>query len=93
MVIEKRKRNQNLGSSVSKIDQKVKYNFDISMLGILCQYVLSENRSIKRGHLTNLRNVMNIMDEEVYQADPERKNMVQFIKKGLDIRLKNEIED
>ena len=93
MVIEKRKRNQNLGSSVSKIDQKVKYNFDISMLGILCQYVLSENRSIKRGHLTNLRNVMNIMDEEVYQADPERKNMVQFIKKGLDIRLKNDIKD
>ena len=32
MVIEKRKRNQNLGSSVSKIDQKVKYNFDISIL-------------------------------------------------------------
>ena len=93
MTIERRKRGANLGSTVSHTDQKIKYNLDVNVLSLFCSFVLSENKNIKRGQLVNLRNLMAVMDMDVYQADPERKKLIEFINRGLEARIKKDLKD
>lgn len=92
MVIDRRKRKDYMGKvngthSISKMDNKISYNFDIDTLSLFFSYVLSENKNIKRGHLVNLRNLFAVMDMEVYAADPERKKIIEMINRGLEARL------
>lgn len=97
MVIEKRKRSLTDTNATSKNQSssnvKVKYNFDIHVLALFCSYVLSENKNIRRGQLVNLKNLMSIMDMSVYQADPERLKLIEFINRGLEARLKKDLRD
>lgn len=93
MVISKRQRLKNMGHDTVKTEKKIAYNFDINVLALFCSYVLSENKNIKRGHLINLRNLVAIMDMEVYSADPERKKLIEFINRGLDARINLGLKD
>lgn len=93
MIISKRQRIKNMGHETVKTEKKIAYNFDINVLVLFCSYVLSENKNIKRGHLINLRNLIAIMDMEVYSADPERKKLIEFINRGLDARINLGLKD
>lgn len=93
MVISKRQRLKNMGHDTVKTEKKIAYNFDINVLALFCSYVLSENKNIKRGHLINLRNLVAIMDMEVYSADPERKRLIEFINRGLEARINLGLKD
>ena len=52
MIITNRPRNPGQGFHVVKNKRvKLPVNFDLASLNLMCTYVLTENRNIKRGHL------------------------------------------
>lgn len=86
MEIVSRKKN-NYGKTVSFTDVKVKMNFDINILDLMCAYLVSENANIKNSHLINMRNLFETLDLSVYENDIEKMKRVRFIRKGLEARL------
>ena len=66
---------------------KIDVKFDITELDLFCAYILSENHSIRRGNIINLRNLLAIIDMQVYRNDQERLNRFDFINKGIEARL------
>lgn len=61
--------------------------FDITELDLLCSYIISDNRLIRRGNIITLRNALNIININVYNNDQESLNRLEFIHKGIDARL------
>lgn len=73
--------------SNTKTKTRLPINFDIHSLNLMCAYVLSENRNIRRGHYINLRNVMELLDLSKYSNDPERLKRITFIKRGIEAKV------
>lgn len=80
-------RNNNYSNPVKNKNLKIDVKFDITELDLMCSYVMSENRMIKRGNIINLRNLFSIIDMNNYANDEERLNRIEFINKGIDARL------
>ena len=93
MIISTRHRAKGRGKSYVKNSRKIPLNFDLSSLDLLCNFVLSENRNIRRMQFINLRNLMELIDMEKYISDQERYKRVLFIKKGLEARLERNLND
>ena len=87
MRIERRQKYGGQGYKISKTNQKININFDISALNLIVSYILSENRNIRRSHIINMRNLFEIIDMDLYKNDPERLKRVDFIKRGIEGRL------
>ena len=66
---------------------KIDVQFDITELDILCLYIVSENKSIRRGNIINLRNVFGIMNMNNYSGDESRLQKISFIEKGIEARI------
>ena len=66
---------------------KIDVKFDITELDLICSYILSENRAIRRGNIINLRNLLAIIDMDNYNNDIERLSRFSFINKGIEARL------
>jgi energy-coupling factor transporter ATP-binding protein EcfA2 len=82
------KRNKgNFGKTVSFTDTKVKMNFDINVLELMCSYIISQNANIKSSHLVNMRNLFETLDLSIYENDIEKMKRIRFIRKGLEARL------
>jgi hypothetical protein len=62
-------------------DLKIDVKFDITELDLMCNYIISENKSIRRGHIINMRNLFLIMDMAPYANDQERMSRINFIMK------------
>lgn len=94
MIITNRPKNPGQGFHVVKNKRaKLPVNFDLNSLNLMCTYVLTENRNIKRGQYINLRNLMELLDMEKYINDQERYKRVVFIKKALEGRLVKGLND
>lgn len=94
MIITNRPKNPGQGFKVVKNKRiKLPINFDLNSLNLMCVYVLTENRNIKRGQYINLRNLMELLDMEKYINDQERYKRVIFIKKALEGRLIKGLND
>jgi len=77
----------NFGKTSLSTDIKVKMNFDINVLELMCAYIISENANIKRSHLINMRNLFEAVDLTIYENDIEKMKRLRFIRRGLDARL------
>ena len=66
MIISTRNRAKGRGKKYVKTSKKIPLNFDLSSLDLLCNFVLSENRNIRRMQFINLRNLMELIDMEKY---------------------------
>lgn len=85
-------RRQRYGSNVIKNkDLVIDVKFDITELDLMCSYIISENRSIRRGNIINMRNLFLVMDMNNYANDQERLSRIDFIMKGIDARLNNNL--
>ena len=94
MIITNRPKNPGQGFHIVKNKRaKLPVNFDLASLNLMCTYVLSENRNIKRGQYINLRNLMELLDMEKYMNDQEKYKRVIFIKKALEGRLVKGLND
>lgn len=71
----------------------VNYNLSKHILGMMMMYVISSNKSIRRSHLMNMMNLFNTYDPKAYESDNEKKEMIDFVKKGLDARLTHNLTD
>lgn len=87
MIIEQRKKFYGHGRTTVKNKKRLPINFDLASLDLMCSYVVSENRNIKRGQYINLRNLIEMLDMERYINDQERYKRILFIKKGIEARL------
>ena len=84
------RRNKYTGSAtaISKNKNlKIDVKFDITELELFCSYIVSENKSIHRGNLINIRNLFAIMDMDNYKNDTERLSRIEFINRGIDARI------
>ena len=93
MDITRRMKYSGRGRSISKTETKVDINFDLNALNLMCSYILSENRNIRRSHLINMRNLFDILDISLYQNDIEKMKRVNFIKKGLEAKILQNLRD
>ncbi len=77
--------------TVNKTELTIKKNLDMSILNLLCSYILSGNRNIRRGAYINLRNFISCLDLSVYNTEPEKLKKLEFIQKGLEARLEKNL--
>ena len=68
-------------------------NLSISILDILCKYVIGDPSYIKIANISILNNLFNQIDPSVYNKDIEKSNRVRFIKLGIEARLKLNLTD
>lgn len=47
-------------------DLKININFDITSLNLMCSYICSNNKNIRRGNIINMRNLFMIMNMDNY---------------------------
>ncbi len=83
------------GNTVAVVDSKSKIttNIDIRTLDIICKCIVSNNTIIKRGHIVNIKNLMDLLDPSVYKNDPDKSKRVDFINKGIEARLDYNLND
>lgn len=85
--------NINASKYVKNKGLKIDVNFDITTLDLMCSYIVSNNKNIRRGNIINMRNLFLIMNMDNYGNDRERLNRIDFIHKGIDARLNYNLTD
>ena len=93
MNVERRMKYSGQGSMVVKSDKKLDINLDLRTLDIMCKCLVTDNRGIRRGQLVNLRNLIYMVDPKTYINDSEKNERINFIKKGIEARLDNNLSD
>ena len=93
MDITRREKYKNSGRTTSFAKKTIDINFDLVSLDIMCSYVLSENRNIRRGQLINMRNLFDIIDMQLYINDVEKIKRIKFIKKALEGRILHNLKE
>ena len=93
MEIKNRKRGGMQGRTSSFNEKKARYNFDLSILNLMCSYILSQNANIRRGNLINMRNLFDSIDLSIYDKDPEKMKRINFIRRGLEARLIQDLKN
>ena len=93
MNIERRRKYSGSGRTVNKSDRKLDINFDLNALNLMCSYILSENKNIRRSHLINMRNLFELLNIELYINDVEKMKRMDFIKRGLEAKIVHNLKD
>lgn len=78
---------------VKNKDLKIDVNFDITMLDLMCAFVVSSNKNIRRGNIINMRNLFAVVNMDNYANDTERLSRINFISKGIEARLEHSLTD
>lgn len=84
--MESRRQRYNAKSPIKNQNFAIDVRFDITELDLMCAYIVSENSSIHRGNIINMRNLFLTMDMNNYN-NQELLSRIDFIKKGIDARL------
>lgn len=77
----------------AKNQELISLKLNVNTYDLFCRYILQENRSIRIEHLVALRNLINSINPVNYENDPELLKRVNFIKKGLEARIDNNLND
>lgn len=93
MEIKNRNRVGGYGRTISFSPKTVDIKFDIHILNYFCALVLSDNKFIRKSHLFNLRNLVAVLNKDLYQNDMELKMRLNFLEKLLEGKLVNHISD
>ena len=91
--MENRRQRYGPGSPIKNQNFVIDVKFDITELDLMCAYILSENRNIRRGNIINMRNLFLTMDMNNYNGDQERLSRIDFIMKGIDARLTHNLSN
>ena len=78
---------------VKNKDLKIDVNFDITMLDLMCAFIISGNKNIRRGNIINIRNLFCVINMDNYNNDSERLSRIDFIAKGIEARLEYNLTD
>lgn len=91
--LERRQKYTGQGSSVVKSGISLDINLDLRTLDIMCKCLVTDNQTIRRGQLVNLRNLIYLINPDNYINDAEKEKRVSFIKKGIEARLVYNLTD
>lgn len=86
MEFKGRKRSSNT-NTISKKEEYIDVEVNQYILDIMCRFVLSDNRNIRRTQLNNLKLFVNIINPANYRDNPEIVKRIDFIRKGIDARI------
>ena len=73
-------------------NRKLDLHFDITELDLLCAYVVSDNRSITRTGINNIKKIIDILDLNKYKDDIQSMTRINFIKKGISARIDKNLQ-
>lgn len=79
--------------NIVKTNNLIDINFDINVLSLFCSFVISENSGVKTSNLIALRNLIEMLNLELYRNDIEKMKRINFIKKGLECRILRKINN
>lgn len=89
--MENRRQRYGPGSPIKNQNFVIDVKFDITELDLMCAYIVSENRNIRRGNIINMRNLFLTINMDNYSGDQERLARIDFIMKGIDARLNHNL--
>ena len=93
MNLERRAKYSGQGSSVVKSNKQLDINLDLHTLEIMCKCLVTDSQNIRRGQLINLRNLIYLVRPDNYINDSEKNKRIDFIKKGIEARLVENLTD
>ena len=70
----------------------IKNSFSVAMLDTICRYAISESEYIRKAHLMNLREAVNLISYDSYQNDPNMVDRYRFIRYALEARLDRDLK-
>lgn len=79
--------------SKSNKDIKNTMNISISVLDILCKYIISDPALIKISNVSILNNMILGLDPSTYNKDAEKTRRIEFILRGVEARLTYNLTD
>lgn len=82
-----------IGSNQQQVNEYIDLGIDKQILTIFCKMVISTNRMIRRSHLINIENFINLLNPTIYVNDPDKSKMISFIRKGIEAKLALNLED
>lgn len=85
--------NTNSLSKGHKSQESIKLNLDLMTYNLLCRYILQPKNVVRMEHVTNLRNLLMIIDPSTYENDPEKQKRINFLLKAIEARLESNITD
>ena len=91
--MENRRQRYSPGSPIKNQNFVIDVKFDITELDLMCAYIVSENRNIRRGNIINMRNLFLTINMDSYSGDQERLSRIDFIMKGIDARLNHNLSN
>lgn len=71
----------------NKPNIKIKQKLSFTMLDLIASYIISSNKSIRNKGYMNIQKLMDILDMNLYQDEPD-KIRIEFINAALEARLK-----
>ena len=74
-------------SNNSNKSPHILYNFDYNTLSLFVAFLMCDSKEIKRSDFIRLKDLVSLMDRNVYKTDPKRENLVKMIDKGLEARI------
>ena len=80
-------------SNNSNKSPHILYNFDYNTLSLFLAFIVCDSKEIKRTDFIRLRDLVSLMDREVYKADPKREKLLEMIDKGLDARINQRLQN
>lgn len=76
-----------------KENDKIPLKFDISMLNMFIGYLFKRSVQITRRSLNNMKKLMDIIDESIYDGNENMSGRFEFIKKALEAKLDRGFEN
>ena len=83
MNINRQSKSQNKKNNI----ETVPIVLDLSMLDIMCKFVMSDSLFVKRHHLINIKTFIDIIDRSTYMNDIEKVKRFNFIKYALQAKI------
>lgn len=68
-------------------------NLDNKILEMMCKMLVTNNQTVRRSQLLNLKNFIYGINPDTYLNDPDKSKYISFIKKGLEGRLDFNLTD
>lgn len=93
MNLERRAKYGGQGFTVVKSSKQLDINLDVQTLDLMCKCLVTDNQTIRRGQLVNMRNLIHLIKPENYSNDIEKSKRVSFIIKGIEARLQFRLSD
>lgn len=76
-----------------RYENKIPIPMSIDLFNIILSYVASKSDQITRGNLANVRKLWKLMDSRLFEVDYNAEARYKFIKRALDNKLDDYIED